>query len=48
MFFNKYEKNELIVNDLYRLIRKIGCGSFGVIYLGVNQKNGEVSVSRLS
>lgn len=42
MLYWKYDKDELIINDLYRLIRKIGCGSFGVIYLGVNQKNGEV------
>ncbi|VDO03465.1 unnamed protein product [Rodentolepis nana] len=41
MFYWKYEKDELIINEIYRLIRKIGCGSFGVIYLGVNQKNGE-------
>ncbi|VDL19733.1 unnamed protein product [Hymenolepis diminuta] len=41
MLYWKYDKDELIINDLYRLIRKIGCGSFGVIYLGVNQKNGE-------
>lgn len=42
MLYWGYEKDGLIINDLYRLIRKIGCGSFGVIYLGVNQKNGEV------
>lgn len=47
MFFGKYEKNDLIINDIYRLIRKIGCGSFGVIYLGVNQKNGEVRENSL-
>ncbi|KAL5112198.1 Casein kinase I isoform alpha [Taenia crassiceps] len=41
MLYWGYEKDGLIINDLYRLIRKIGCGSFGVIYLGVNQKNGE-------
>uniref|UniRef100_A0A1I8HXX6 non-specific serine/threonine protein kinase n=1 Tax=Macrostomum lignano TaxID=282301 RepID=A0A1I8HXX6_9PLAT len=32
---------EFIVNQKYRLIKKIGSGSFGEIYLGVNQTNGE-------
>ncbi|CAK9299250.1 unnamed protein product [Gordionus sp. m RMFG-2023] len=34
-------KNEFIVGNRYRLIRKIGSGSFGDIYLGVNIYNGE-------
>lgn len=27
----------------YRLVRKIGSGSFGDIYLGINNQSGEVS-----
>ncbi len=34
-------KNEFIVGGRYRLIRKIGSGSFGDIYLGINTSNGE-------
>lgn len=34
---------EFIVGAKYRLIRKIGSGSFGDIYLGLNITNGEVS-----
>jgi len=30
------------VGGKYRLVRKIGSGSFGDIYLGVNVSNGEV------
>ena len=33
---------ELIVGDKYRVLEKIGSGSFGDIYLGVNVTNGEV------
>lgn len=33
---------EFIVGGKYRLIRKIGSGSFGDIYLGLNVTNGEV------
>ena len=35
-------QGELIVGGEYRLLMKIGSGSFGDIYLGVNATNGEV------
>ena len=35
-------KGDFIVASKYRLIRKIGSGSFGDIYLGINITNGEV------
>jgi serine/threonine protein kinase len=33
--------NEVIIANKYRIIRKIGSGSFGDIYLGINITNGE-------
>ena len=38
-------KTEFQVGGKYRLVRKIGSGSFGDIYLGVNITNGEVSAA---
>lgn len=34
-------KSEFIIGSKYRLVRKIGSGSFGDIYLGINVTNGE-------
>jgi casein kinase 1 alpha len=34
-------RSEFIVGGRYRLVRKIGSGSFGDIYLGINISNGE-------
>lgn len=34
-------RGDFVVANKYRLIRKIGSGSFGDIYLGMNISNGE-------
>ncbi|KAH9629922.1 hypothetical protein HF086_008213 [Spodoptera exigua] len=34
-------KKELLISGKYRIIRRIGGGSFGDIYLGINIANGE-------
>ncbi|XP_028166590.1 casein kinase I-like isoform X2 [Ostrinia furnacalis] len=34
-------KRELLITGKYRIIRRIGGGSFGDIYLGINVSNGE-------
>lgn len=39
--------NDLIVGGRYKLIKEIGSGSFGIIYLGCAIDNGEVSYQRL-
>lgn len=35
-------KKDLMIAGRYRIVRKIGSGSFGDIYLGINITNGEV------
>ena len=38
-------RNQIIINNKYRLLRKIGSGSFGDIYLGLNiNHGGEVAI----
>lgn len=36
-------RRELQIASKYRILRRIGGGSFGDIYLGINIANGEVS-----
>lgn len=40
-------KRELLITGKYRIIRRIGGGSFGDIYLGINVSNGEVSTCKI-
>ncbi|KAK9881757.1 hypothetical protein WA026_017276 [Henosepilachna vigintioctopunctata] len=42
-----YGKQDLIVGGKYRLVRKIGSGSFGDIFLGINITNGEEVAAKL-
>lgn len=38
-------RRELQIGSKYRILRRIGGGSFGDIYLGLNIANGEVSAA---
>lgn len=39
---NLSKRSEFHIGNKYRLVRKIGSGSFGDIYLGINIATGEV------
>lgn len=38
-----FSKSTVILGSKYRVVRRIGGGSFGDIYLGIHIHNGEVS-----
>ena len=40
---NNFYQVEFIIGGKYRVVRKIGRGSFGEIYLSIDITNGEVS-----
>ena len=39
--YDQVESKEFLVNKKWRLLKKIGSGSFGNIYLGINLISGE-------
>lgn len=36
-------RKEILINGKYKVLKKIGGGSFGDIYLAINTANGEVT-----